>query len=298
MDKQVKKVTILTLQQMKDEGEKITMLTAYDFPFARIVDQCGVDIILVGDSVGTVVQGVPNTLPVTMDEMIYHTRMVNRACGRALLVFDMPFMSYQESLEQAKGNAGRAIKESGAEAVKLEGGTNMARTIEAITDIDIPVMAHIGLTPQSIHRMGGFRIQGRAQAQRKKLLADAKAVEAAGAFSVVLEAIPAELGAEITASLKIPTIGIGAGIKCDGQVLVLHDLLGIYAERKLTFVKQYANLGKITSKAVSQYLDEVKEKKFPGQEHSFSYGAKAPRHGTAKGKKKIQGARGKGKTKT
>jgi 3-methyl-2-oxobutanoate hydroxymethyltransferase len=300
MKEEVKKVTILTLQEMKDEREKITMLTAYDFPFARIVDRCGVDIILVGDSVGTVVQGVPNTLPVTMEDMIYHTKMVNRARGRALLVFDMPFMSYQESLEQARHNAGRAIKESGAEAVKLEGGANMARTIEAITDIDIPVMAHIGLTPQSIHRMGGYRIQGRAQAQRRKLLADAKAVETAGAFSVVLEGIPAELAKEITGSLRIPTIGIGAGINCDGQVLVLHDLLGVYAERKLTFVKQYANLREIADRAVSQYLDEVKKKKFPGPEHSFSYGEKPPRRGPGKGKKKIQRqrTRKKGKSKT
>ncbi len=285
MEKKLKKVTILSLQQMKDEGEKITMLTAYDYPFTQIMDQCGVDVILVGDSVGTVVQGVPNTLPVTMDEMIYHTRLVCRARQRAMVVFDMPFMSYQESIEQARRNAGRAIKETGAEAVKLEGGENMAKTIEAITDIDIPVMAHIGLTPQSIHRMGGHRVQGRDQAQRKKLLADAKAVEAAGAFSIVLEAIPAELGKEITASVKIPTIGIGAGIDCDGQVLVIHDLLGVYAGRKFTFVKQYANLNRVISGAVTEFLDEVRKNKFLGPEHIFQAApAPAPRK-KGKGKK-------------
>jgi 3-methyl-2-oxobutanoate hydroxymethyltransferase len=285
----LKKVTILSLQEMKDRGEKITMLTAYDYPLAQIMDECGVDVILVGDSVGTVVQGVANTLPVTMEEMIYHTRLVCRARERALVVFDMPFMSYQESIEQARRNAGRAIKETGAEAVKLEGGENMAETIQAITDIDIPVMAHIGLTPQSIHRMGGHRVQGRDAAQRKKLLADARAVQEAGAFSLVLECIPAELGAEITSSITIPTIGIGAGLECDGQVLVIHDLLGVYAGRKFTFVKQYANLNRTVRKALNQFLDEVKNKEFPGPEHLFKSGPKAPASGP--GAK----ARGKGK---
>ena len=266
----MKKVTILEVQAMKERGEKITMLTAYDYPFAKIMDACGVDIILVGDSVGTVVQGVPNTLPVTMDEMIYHTRMAARGRQRALLVFDMPFMSYQESVEQARRNAGRAIKESGAEAVKLEGGENVAATIEAIANMDVPVMAHIGLTPQSVHRMGGFKVQGRETKQRKKLLADAKAVENAGAFSVVMECIPAELAAEITASLKIPTIGIGSGIKCDGQVLVIHDVLGLYTDRKISFVKQYVNLNEAIVKAVVSYLDEVRRGAFPTKEHSFS----------------------------
>ena len=266
----MKKVTILEVQAMKERGEKITMLTAYDYPFGKILDACGVDIILVGDSVGTVVQGVPNTLPVTMDEMIYHTRMVARGRQRALLVFDMPFMSYQESVEQARRNAGRAIKEAGAEAVKLEGGENAAAAIEAIASMDVPVMAHIGLTPQSVHRMGGFKIQGRETKQRKKLLADAKAVENAGAFSVVMECIPAELAAEITAALKIPTIGIGSGIKCDGQVLVIHDVLGLYTDRKISFVKQYVNLNEAIVKAVVTYLDEVRRGAFPTKEHSFS----------------------------
>jgi 3-methyl-2-oxobutanoate hydroxymethyltransferase len=265
----VKKVTILDVQAMKDRGEKITMLTAYDYAFGKIVDACGVDIILVGDSVGTVVQGVANTLPVTMEEMIYHTRMVARGRARALLVFDMPFMSYQESVEQARRNAGRAIKESGAEAVKLEGGENVAEAIAAIIAMDVPVMAHIGLTPQSVHRMGGFKVQGREAKQRKKLLADAKAVEDAGAFAVVLECVPAELAAEITRRLKIPSIGIGSGLRCDGQVLVIHDLLGLYTDRKISFVKQYVNLNEAIVKAVVTYLDEVRRGAFPGKEHTF-----------------------------
>ena len=265
----MKKVTILDIQAMKERGEKITMLTAYDYPFGKIVDACGVDIILVGDSVGTVVQGVLNTLPVTLDDMIYHTRMVARGRQRALLVFDMPFMSYQESVEQARRNAGRAIKESGAEAVKLEGGENAAAAIEAIAAMDVPVMAHIGLTPQSVHRMGGFKVQGRETRQRKKILADARAVEQAGAFSVVLECIPAELAAEITATLKIPTIGIGSGVKCSGQVLVIHDLLGLYTDRKISFVKQYVNLNEVMVKAIVAYLDEVRRGVFPGKEHTF-----------------------------
>ena len=276
----VKKVTILEVQAMKERGEKITMLTAYDYPFAKIMDACGVDMILVGDSVGTVVQGVANTLPVTMEEMIYHTRMVARGRARALLVFDMPFMSYQESAEQARRNAGRAIKESGAEAVKLEGGENAAEAIAAIVSMDVPVMAHIGLTPQSVHRMGGFKVQGRETRQRKKLLADARAVEQAGAFSVVMECIPAELAAEITRSLHIPTIGIGSGVDCDGQVLVIHDLLGLYTERKISFVKQYVNLNQAISEAVASYLEEVRRGVFPGKEHTFF--AKAPEKKTAK----------------
>ncbi len=264
-----KKITIPELVAKKEQGEKITMITAYDYPFAKIVDEAGIDIILVGDSVSTVVQGLDNTLPVTMEEMIYHTKLVCRARQRALVVFDLPFMSYQESVEQAKRNAGRAIKESGAEAVKLEGGANMAKTIEAIVNIDIPVMAHIGLTPQSIHRMGGYKVQGREERQRKKLLDDARAVEEAGAFSVVLECIPAEVAKEISEMLTIPTIGIGSGINCDGQVLVLHDLLGLYPGRKFKFVKQYANLYEITKKAVEEFCQEVRDKKFPTEEHSF-----------------------------
>jgi len=268
MDKK-KKLTILDLAEMKLRKEPITMITAYDYPFAKIVDDAGIDIILVGDSVGTVVQGVANTLPVTMEEMVYHTRLVNRARERALLVFDLPFMSYQEGLEQARRNAGRAIKESGAEAVKLEGGANMAKTIEAIVNIDIPVMAHIGLTPQSVHKLGGFRVQGRDEQKRKKLIEDAKAVENAGAFAVVLELVTCEVAKEITEMLSIPTIGIGSGIDCDGQVLVLHDLLGINPGRKLKMVKQYANVYEITKKAVEEFCQEVRERKFPTPEHTF-----------------------------
>ncbi|MFO8058690.1 MAG: 3-methyl-2-oxobutanoate hydroxymethyltransferase, partial [bacterium] len=238
------KVTMLEAGAMKERGEKIVMITAYDYPSALIADGAGVDMVLVGDSVGTVVQGESTTLPVTMEQMIYHTRIVAKACQRAMVIFDMPFMSYQESIRQARENAGRAIKEAAASAVKLEGGVNMADTIRAISDIDIPVVGHIGLTPQSIHRMGGFKVQGRTDAQRKRLLEDAKAVEEAGAFSVVMECVPAALAKEITGTVKIPTIGIGCGPDCDGQVLVWHDLLGVYKGKKLTFVKKYADLHK------------------------------------------------------
>jgi len=273
------KVTILEVGSMKDRGEKIVMITAYDYPSAMIADACGIDMILVGDSVGTVIQGEATTLPVTMDEMLYHTRLVARARERSMVVFDMPFMSYQESLEQARRNAGRAVKEAGAESVKLEGGENMAEVIGAIAEIDVPVVGHIGLTPQSIHRMGGYKLQGKTSAQKKKLLADAKAVEDAGAFCLVLECVPAPVAKAITAHVKIPTIGIGCGPDCDGQVLVWHDLLGIYPGRKLKMVKQYANLHKATSKAVKAFAKEVRDGTFPGPEHSFGVPA-------AKAKKK------------
>ncbi|UCD83775.1 MAG: 3-methyl-2-oxobutanoate hydroxymethyltransferase [Deltaproteobacteria bacterium] len=265
----MKKITILDIQRMKDEGKKITMLTAYDYPLARLFDESGVEILLVGDSLGPVVAGYDNTLPVTVEELIYHTRAVVRGRENALVVADMPFMSYQVSIEDAKRNAGRVIKETGAEAVKLEGGQNMADTIRAITDIDIPVMAHIGLTPQSIHRMGGHRVQGREEKQREKLLADALAVQEAGAFSLVLEGIPTKLGEEITKKLTIPTIGIGAGIHCDGQVLVSHDLLGLFLGPRPSFVKAYCNLKETISGAVGKYLDEVRTGKFPDEEHSY-----------------------------
>ena len=264
-----KKITVPCIMAKKAAGEKIVMLTAYDYPFAKIADHAGVDIILVGDSLGTVVQGRKNTLKVTMDEMLYHASMVSRAAERALGVFDLPFMSYQESLEQARRNAGRALKEAGAEAVKLEGGTNMSKTIEAIVSIDIPVMAHIGLTPQSIHKLGGYKVQGREDDQRRKLLNDAKAVEQAGAFALVLELVPAELAEEITEMLSIPTIGIGSGVHCDGQVLVLHDLLGLYPENRFRFVKQYAGLYQQARQAIEQYGQEVREQKFPDDKHSF-----------------------------
>jgi len=263
------KVTVPGIKAMKERSEKITMLTAYDTPFARILDKAGVDILLVGDSVGSVVVGYPNTLPVTIDEMIYHTKAVVRGVERALVIIDMPFMSYQVSLEDAKRNAGRMIKESGAEAVKLEGGVNMKEVIEAIVAIDIPVMGHIGLTPQSVHQMGGFKVQGKVEEQKQKIMADAVAVEEAGAFSVVLECIPTELALEITEQLSIPTIGIGAGVHCDGQVLVIHDLLGLLGDFRPKFVKSYVDLRKVISQAVEEYMTEVRKGAFPTEKHTF-----------------------------
>jgi 3-methyl-2-oxobutanoate hydroxymethyltransferase len=268
-DAMSEKVTVPGIKAMKEQGEKITMLTAYDTPFGRILDKAGVDILLVGDSVGSVVAGYPNTLPVTIEEMIYHTRAVVRGTERALVVIDMPFMSYQISIEDAKLNAGRMIKESGAEAVKLEGGVTMKETIEAIVAIDIPVMGHIGLTPQSVHQMGGFKVQGKVEEQKQKIVADAVAVEEAGAFSVVLECIPTELAQEITEQLSIPTIGIGAGVHCDGQVLVIHDLLGLLGDFRPKFVKSYVDLRKVISQAVEEYMKEVRKGAFPTEKHSF-----------------------------
>jgi 3-methyl-2-oxobutanoate hydroxymethyltransferase len=263
------KMTVPGIKAMKAGGEKITMLTAYDTPMARILDEAGVDILLVGDSVGSVMVGYPNTLPVTVDEMIYHTKAVVKGVTRALVVIDMPFMSYQISIEDARRNAGRMIKESGAEAVKLEGGMNMKGVIKAIADIDIPVMGHIGLTPQSIHQMGGYKVQGKADEQKRKIMEDALAVEEAGAFALVLECIPTELAREITERVSIPTIGIGAGINCDGQVLVIHDVLGLLGDFRPKFVKSYVDLRKVISQAVGHYMDEVRKGKFPTEEHSF-----------------------------
>ncbi|MDA8099682.1 MAG: 3-methyl-2-oxobutanoate hydroxymethyltransferase [Nitrospiraceae bacterium] len=263
------KTTILDIYKKKAEGKKITMLTAYDYPFAQIVDQAGIDMILVGDSLGNVVQGVANTLPVTMDEMIYHTKMVSRAVQSGMVVGDMPFLSYQTGSRDAILNAGRFLKEAGADCVKLEGGSQMAPVIRAIVDAGIPVVAHIGLTPQYIHMLGGFKVQGKDEAAREKLLADAHAVQDAGAFSVVIEAVPASLGKEITAALRIPTIGIGAGPDCDGQVLVIHDLLGLFDRFTPKFVKRYANLKEQALSAVQQYKKEVESEAFPGPEHSF-----------------------------
>jgi 3-methyl-2-oxobutanoate hydroxymethyltransferase len=261
----MKKITVPEIQRMKERGEKITMLTAYDAPMAEIIDECGIDMILVGDSVGTVISGYPNTLPVTVEEMIYHTKAVCRKVKRALVVIDMPFMSYQVSIEEAKRNAGRMIKESGAEAVKIEGGVSVKDIVKAIVDIDIPVVGHIGLTPQSIHKFGGYKIQR----QREKLLEDAKAIEEAGAFAIVLECIPEEIAKEITETLTIPTIGIGAGRYCDGQVLVIHDLLGMLGDFRPKFVKRYVDLRSIISKAVKEFIEEVKTGAFPTEEHIF-----------------------------
>ncbi len=263
----VDKITVPILREMKNK-EKITMLTAYDYPTAKIVDNAGIHTILVGDSVGPVVLGYPNTMPVTIDEMIHHTRAVVKAVINTFVIIDMPFMSYQESAEQAKRSAGRMIKESGAEAVKLEGGSNMKEIIRAIVDIDIPVVGHIGLTPQSIHRMGGHKVQGKGDTAAK-LLEDARAVEDAGAFMVVLEGIPRELGKQITQILSIPTIGIGAGPDCDGQVLVLHDLLGMAGEIRPKFVKTYINLQQEMERAIKTFAEEVKTGAFPDDAHSY-----------------------------
>src|SRR5271166_6190992 len=221
------KIRVPDLARMKARKRKIAMLTAYDYPFARIFDQAGIDVLLVGDSLGMTVQGRDSTLPVTVDEMVYHIRMVTRACSRALVVGDMPFLSYQVSAEDALRNAGRLIKEGGAEAVKLEGGVMVADTVRRLVEVDIPVMGHIGLTPQSVHRMGGYRVQGKTLDAMERLCADARALEDAGAVAIVLEGIPRELAAKITAECGVPTIGIGAGPECDGQILVFHDLFNL-----------------------------------------------------------------------
>jgi 3-methyl-2-oxobutanoate hydroxymethyltransferase len=263
------KTTIPDIYKKKAEGRKITVLTAYDFPTAQIVDQAGIDIALVGDSLGMVVQGIDSTLPVTMDEMIYHTKMVSRGVKTSLVVGDMPFLSYQADVAEAVRNAGRFLKEAGAEAVKLEGGAAVAETIRAIVTAGIPVMGHVGLTPQHVHAFGGFKVQGRDEASREKVLADARAVQESGAFAIVLESIPSSLAKEIGGILSIPTIGIGAGPHCDGQVLVLHDLLGLFDRFTPKFVKRYAALKDQALKAVKEYKKEVENGTFPADEQSF-----------------------------
>ena len=262
------RVTVPSLRARKRRGERIAMLTAYDFGFASLFDQAGIDVLLVGDSLGNVVQGHATTLSVTLDEMIYHTRLVARGARHALVVADLPFGSYQITSEDGLRSAVRCVKEGGAHAVKLEGGQAVADTIARIVAAEIPVMGHVGLTPQAIHRMGGYRVQGRGESGRAGVLADAQAVEAAGAFAVVLEGMPAELAAEITRSLAIPTIGIGAGVDCDGQVLVMHDLLGL-SDGAPGFAKQYANLGALAVQAARRFADEVAHGKFPDAEHSY-----------------------------
>ncbi len=262
------RVTVRSLADRKRRGERTTMLTAYEFAFARIFDTAGIDLILVGDSLGNVVQGRDTTLPVTLDEVIYHTRLVARGLSRAMLVGDMPFGSYQVGPEDAVRAAIRLVKEGGAQAVKLEGGCNAAAAIERIVSAEIPVMGHVGLTPQAVNRMGGFRVQGRGERGRARVIEDALAVEAAGAFAVVLEGVPASLAAEITARLAIPTIGIGAGLDCDGQVLVMHDLLGL-TDSTPSFAKQYANVGSLVSQAARAFADDVLNGKFPDNEHSY-----------------------------
>ena len=264
-----KKITIPDMLQMKHDGRKVTVLTAYDYPTARLVDAGGVDAILVGDSVGVVFSGHENTLPVTMDEMLYHVKAVVRARPRALVIADMPFMACQSGETEALKNCGRMLKEGGAEAVKIEGGVTMAAIIRAVADMDIPVMGHVGLTPQSVHRMGGYKVQGRKD-QAERILEDAHAVQEAGAFAVVLEGIPAKLAARITDLLDIPTIGIGAGPACDGQVLVIHDILGLCEKYSPKFVKRYADLAPVITEAARQYVSDVKDGTFPTEEHSFS----------------------------
>jgi len=263
------KITIHDFLKKKREKQKITMLTAYDYPFAKIIDEAGIDGIIVGDSVGMVVQGLDNTLPVTMDEMIYHTKIVSRAVQNTMVIGDLPFMSYQASVEEAVRNAGRFLKEAGASAVKIEGGAEVAGQIRAMTKSDIPVMAHIGLTPQSIHRMGGYKVQGKTEESAKRLLEEAHIAEDAGAFSLLLEAIPMNLAKRVTEELSIPTIGIGAGPFCDGQVLVLHDVIGLFERFLPKFAKQYVNLKDHTLKAIKVYKEEVEGGIFPSQDQSF-----------------------------
>ncbi len=261
--------TVQNFIKKKKESKKITMLTAYDYPFAHIVDEAGIDAILVGDSLGMVVQGLENTLPVTMDEMIYHTKMVSRAVKNAMVIGDMPFMSYQAGIGDAVRNAGRFLKEAGASAVKMEGGAEIVEHIKAMTKSDIPVMGHIGLTPQSIHRMGGYKVQGKTDDSAKRLVDEAHMVEDAGAFSLLLEAIPMNLAEKITQKLSIPTIGIGAGPHCDGQVLVLHDVIGLFERFVPKFVKQYMNVKKDVLSAIRKYREDIEKGVFPSDEQSF-----------------------------
>jgi 3-methyl-2-oxobutanoate hydroxymethyltransferase len=265
---QRKKVTTLTFRQKKERGEPITMLTAYDYPTAMAVDKAGIDSILVGDSLGMVVLGYENTLPVTMEEMLHHARAVSRGAKNSLLVGDMPFMSYQTSIEKALENAGRFLQQGGMDAVKLEGGRERADAVRAIVGAGIPVMGHIGLTPQSINQLGGFRAQGKNAGAAKRLLEDAKILEEAGAFSIVLESVPARLAEYISKQISIPTIGIGAGGGCDGQVLVTYDLLGLFDRFTPKFVKKYANFHEVMNKAFTAYLDDVATKRFPAAEHT------------------------------
>ena len=264
------KITVQTLLEMKRRGERIVMLTAYDYQTALLEDRAGVDMMLVGDSVGMVVLGYENTIPVTLEEIVHHLKAVARARPRALLVGDLPFMSYQAGVEDAVRNAGRLLKEGGAEAVKLEGGRRMAAVIRAILDADIPVMGHLGLTPQSLHQMGGYRIQGKDPAGAEKLLQEARLLQETGCFSIVLEGIPWQLAEEITRSVSIPTIGIGAGPHCDGQVLVVNDLLGMTEGFTPKFVKRYAELNREIGRAFDTFISEVREGKFPDSDHSYS----------------------------
>lgn len=263
------RVTTVTLREMKDRGEKISMLTAYDYPIARLLDEAGIEVILVGDSLAMVGLGYETTLPVTMEEMLHHVRAVSRGVKRALLVADMPFGSFQASVEEGVRNAGRFLKEAGAQAVKLEGGREVADLTRRLTSVGIPVMGHLGLTPQMVHQFGGFKVQGRTAAAAERLREDALLLEEAGIFTLVLEGIPWQVAEVITGELRIPTIGIGAGSSCDGQVLVTNDLLGLFDDFAPKFVKRYANLKEIIAAAFTRYRQEVKAGEFPGPEHAF-----------------------------
>ncbi|MBO8136989.1 MAG: 3-methyl-2-oxobutanoate hydroxymethyltransferase [Desulfotomaculum sp.] len=265
-----KPVTTVDLLKMKQEKQPITMLTAYDYSTAVLVDSAGIDLILVGDSLGNVVLGYDTTVPVTMDDILHHVKAVTRGVKRSLVIADMPFMSYHISEEETMRNAARLLQEGGAKAVKIEGGRQVVDKVKKLTEAGIPVMGHLGLTPQSVHQMGGYRVQGKTADAARMLMEDARALQEAGVFALVLECIPAELAKQVTEELKIPTIGIGAGVNCDGQVLVIHDLLGINNQFKPKFVKRYANLHDEIMKALETYRDEVKERKFPSEEHTFS----------------------------
>jgi 3-methyl-2-oxobutanoate hydroxymethyltransferase len=268
-EKVIKRVTTKTLALLKKKGIKITSLTAYDFITAKLLDDAGIDVILVGDSLANVFQGIETTLPVTMDEIIYHTKAVARGVSRAMLVADLPFMSYQLSIDEGFRNAGRIMKETSAGAVKLEGGIHVAETIKKITDAGIPVMGHIGLTPQSINQFGSYRERGKDEKEAKEITEDAKAVEAAGAFAVVIEKVPAILAKKISEQLKIPTIGIGAGVYCDGQILVTPDMLGLNVDFHPRFVRHYSKQAEVISGAVKRYIEDVKTANFPSEEESY-----------------------------
>jgi len=268
--KQTERITVPALQRMKRDGQPITMLTAYDATFARLLDACGIDVLLVGDSLGMVIQGEENTLGVTLDHIIYHTRAVCRGARRAHVVADMPFMSYQTSDEEGLRNAGRLVKEGGAHAVKLEGGRRHCSLVRRLTEVGVPVMGHIGLTPQSVHTVGGYKVQGRKREASRELVEDALALQDAGIYALVLEAIPQEVARQISETLDIPTIGIGAGVHCDGQVLVIYDLLGMDDAFKPKFVKRYEDLASRIGRAVERFANEVRERSFPDEAHSFS----------------------------
>jgi len=263
------KVTFQTLQEKKQNGRPITALTAYDYATARLVDEAGIDLILVGDSLAQVVLGYDSTLPVTMDEMLHHTRAVRRAVKRAIVAADMPYGSYHVSVQEGVANAARFIKEAGAEAVKIEGGANRVELVERLTDAEIPVIGHLGLTPQSVHRMGGYKVQGKSMAAADALLKDALALEAAGAVSIVLEGMPREVAQHITAKLNVPTIGIGAGPDCDGQILVFHDLVNLSFSKPAKFVRQYGDAAGLFRSAVEGYLHDVEQREFPSESESY-----------------------------